>query len=181
MEHTPEPGVLPGGETAAGASEPKAGGWLPQAKERLTRLQQAVKPKLGPAVGRRVLLLTDGVETWGQLKAAGAEVTPVCWEAAVDDTAWLPIRDPLERGWFEAAVADLHPGTWGSAAGGLRSAARPQGLQKIVPAVEERLRTANQQVVRATEAARGIRKMGGAWLAAGPTTAGVQPWDLPDW
>ena len=130
---------------------------------------------MGPAVGRRVLLLTDGVETWGQLKAAGAEVTPVCWEAAVDDTAWLPIRDLLERGLFDAAVADLHPGTWGSEADGLRSVDRPQGLQRIVPAVKERLRTANQQVVRAAEAARSIRKIGGAWLAVGPTTAGVQP------
>ena len=164
-----------------GTSDSKTGDWLPSAKERLARLQQAARPKPGPAVGRRVLLLTDGLETWGQLKAAGAEVTPVCWEAAVDDTAWLPIRDLLERGWFDAAIADLHPGTWGSDAEGVRTVERPQGLQKLDPAVKARRRSANQQVTRTVEAARGIRKVGGAWMAVGPAATGVLPWDLPDW
>ena len=95
-----------------GTSDSKTGNWLPSAKERLARLQQAARPKPGPAVGRRVLLLTDGLETWGQLKAAGAEVTPGCWEAAVDDTAWLPFRELLEEGWFAAAASELPAAPW---------------------------------------------------------------------
>ncbi len=139
----------------------------------------------GPAIsveGRRVLALTEDEALVKSLVAVGAEVTVVCWDAATDDTAWLAYRESLQAGWFDVAIIELPPQTWGSESASRRSVERPQGLQRLPPEVKEGVREANHRVSRAAEIVHQLRRVGGAWLAGcTPDTGGVLPWDLPDW
>ena len=116
------------------------------------------------------------------IRTAQADVTQVVWDAASDDTAWLPIRELLQQRWFDAALVELPGNTWGAGAGSSRSNERPQGVKGIRPEVKETLWLANHQVRRAAEVAESLRSVGGAWAVGGPPDIhGVQPWQLPEW
>ena len=151
-----------------------------QAQERLTQAGGR-----GPAISvedRRVLALAEDEALVKSLVAVGAEVTVVCWEAATDDTAWLAYRESLQDGWFDAAIIELPPQTWGNESVSSRSVERPQGLQKLPPEIKEGVREANHRVARAAEIVDQLRRVGGAWLVGGTSaTSGVLPWALPVW
>ena len=145
-------------------------------RRRVREMRAQLKEPAVSAEGRRILLVTDGDAGGDQLRVAGADVTPVCWDAAGDDTAWLPFRELLSEGWFDSAVIELPYSTWGRASASSRSPERPQGVLGLQPAVKETLRAANHQVKRAAEVAEAIRRIKGAWAVGGPAgPSGTQP------
>ena len=102
------------------------------------------------------MLVSDSETTRDLIRTAQADVTQVVWDAASDDTAWLPIRELLQQRWFDAALVELPGNTWGAGAGSSLSNERPQGVKGIRPEVKETLRLANHQVRRAAEVAESL-------------------------
>ena len=127
---------------------PGAGLSLPveKLKRRVREMRAQLKEPAVSAEGRRILLIADADAGGDQLRAAGADVTPVCWDAAGGDTAWLPFRELLTEEWFDGAIIELPYSTWGSSTSA-RSPERPQGILVLQPASKESLRSANLSLI----------------------------------
>ena len=52
------------------------------------------------------MLVSDSETTRDLIRTAQADVTQVVWDAASDDTAWLPIWELLQQRWFDAALVE---------------------------------------------------------------------------